>query len=343
MDKELRGVEGIWRKFAFTLLGSIAVLIAVFLFLVDPDSFRQKLSEFPPLLLVAAFLVVVSSWMVDSWRLKMLSLGLGAKIPWHMMLFTLMSGNFLTLATPFAAGGAPLVVYSLYRHGMTFGQATAVVAGGGIAAQLGLITVIGASLTFMAPYLAEIVGGVGPIYFFVLAYFVVVLTVITAAFQSHRLKAWLESYDIDAKASVSWFWRALNWVANVLEEFAVSFRLLVKRRWLYFFAAYLLAVAYFSMQFTVGFLLLSGFDIAADSRLFRYGISVLLSAVPFFTPMPGGTGAAEYAAYYVLGSWVQSELIGTFIVVWRFFMFYLPLLSGSVIFPFLLAYLRRKE
>ena len=50
--------------------------------------------------------------------------------------------------------------------------------------------------------------------------------------------------------------------------------------------------------------------------------------VSSFVPLPGAAGAAEGSFFMFFGAFLQPSNIAYAILIWRFFVFYLPILVG---------------
>lgn len=337
-------VQQIWRNVLLTFFLSALVLAVVLFQVSDPISFLKELHNFPISLLLIILGNVIIAWMIDFNRIRVLTIPLGGKIPRISMFFTLLAGNFLTLATPFAIGGAPIIVYALYKFGMSFGQASAVVIGAGLAAHFALLAILSVTIIVIASFLAHLPQMVNGLYLFIILYTIALIGFIILMYHSEWLEAWIEGWIAKRKnPKRNWFIRALIWLTDMLGELQRSFKLFFQMgRW-YFLASCLIGIVYFLLFFSSGFILLTEFGVLPEAPIFRYGLSVLLSAIPFFSPLPGGTGTAELGAYLALDNYLPSNELGTFIILWRTFTFYLPLIVGSIVFPFLFLYLKERK
>ena len=320
-----------WKAMLWGFAFAIVALIVVFVRLANPSEIMIELQEYPVLFFFLALFAVFLSWGVDGYRMRLLTCAAGVPVSWSALTFTLIAANFLTLITPFAAGGAPLVVYLLFRRGMSVAQATAVVIGGGFAAQLGLFTLATLVLHSMVEIPSDVSAFLGYVRVCFFIYGIALLALVVIVFQGKRIQLLFGKRKL-----------AAEWIV----DFQATFRALFARQGRYFLGALVTGFVYYAVYYSAGFFLLTGFDVSRSSVVLRYGVSVLLGIAPLVSPIPGGAGAAELVAYYVLEQTLPTDELATFIVLWRSAVFYLPIIIGGLVFTFLVlrwAHQRRNE
>jgi uncharacterized protein (TIRG00374 family) len=309
-----------WKGIALTFAVSMFALGIVVWRMANPVEVLQGLREYPlPYFLGALFFVLVA-WIVDGQRIGMLTRAVGHSVPWWQLAIILGAANFLTLVTPFAGGGGALIVYFLYRRGLKGSTATAIVIAGGLAGQLSLATlslVAFSALTNVPPDLAQFFSAVrlGAV-----LYIAGLITLLVLIVRSKRFFQWLFRKKGQSRPAL--------W----LEEFRSTIHHILRERRACFFAAYAVAFSYYLVYYTGSFMLLTGFRVY--SPLLRYAIAVLFGVAPVFSPIPGAAGVSEGIAWVVLDNVLPPDLLGTFIVLWRAVVFYIPILLGGTIFAF---------
>ncbi|HBG00596.1 MAG TPA: hypothetical protein DDW87_03355 [Firmicutes bacterium] len=306
-----------WRGIAITFIVSIFALVIVFWKMANPAHVLQELREYPVSYFFGALFFVLAAWVVDGQRIGMLTRVVGHKVPWWQLALTLGAANFLTLVTPFAGGGGALIVYYLYKRGVKGSTATAIVIAGGLAGQLSVATlglVMFSTLSDVPPDLVQYFNGLRT---GALVYIGILITLLVLIVRSQRFFQW-----IFRKRGAS---RPAVWV----EEFRAAMHLLLDETG-YYLACLVVAFCYYAVYYMGSFVLLSGFGVFHP--WLRYAISVLFGVAPVFSPIPGGAGVSEGIAWLVLDSVLSPDLLGTFIVLWRTVVFYIPILLGSTIF-----------
>ena len=306
-----------WRGIAITFIVSIFALVVVFWKMANPAHVLQELREYPVSYFFGALFFVLAAWVVDGQRIGMLTRAVGHKVPWWQLALTLGAANFLTLVTPFAGGGGALIVYYLYKRGVRSSTATAIVIAGGLAGQLSLATlglVMFSTLSSVPPDLVQYFNGLRTA---ALVYIGILIALLVLIVRSQRFFQW-----IFRKRGAS---RPAVWV----EEFRATMHLLLDETG-YYLACLVVAFCYYAVYYMGSFVLLSGFGVFHP--WLRYAISVLFGVAPVFSPIPGGAGVSEGIAWLVLDGVLTPDLLGTFIVLWRTVVFYIPILLGSTIF-----------
>lgn len=311
-----------WKGIGVTLTVGILALLVVFWKISNPKDIWRELNEYPLGYFFAALFFVLAAWVVDGQRIGMLTNAVAHRVPWWQLAMLLGAANFLTLVTPFAGGGGVLIVYALYRRGIKSSVATAIVMAGGLAGQsalalLGLVTSWG---------LRSIPADLAAYFRFVriaaFLYFVVLLSLVIAIARSESFFAWLVPKLKLGERSASW-----------IEEFRSTFKLFVDERRTNLLACFAVAFCYYVVYYTGSFTLLSGFGVFHP--WLRFAVALLFGLAPVFSPIPGGAGLSEGISWVVLDSVLEPDALGTFIVLWRTVVFYIPILLGCAIFIFL--------
>ena len=307
-----------WKGIALTFMVSMLALVVVVWRMANPASVLEGLGEYPLIYFFGALFFVLAAWLVDGQRIGMLARAVGHSVPWWQLAITLGAANFLTLVTPFAGGGGALIIYFLYRRGLKGSTATAIVLAGGLAGQLSLASlglVVFSNLINIPPDLARYFDAVriGAV-----LYIAVLITLLVLIVRSKRFFQWIVRKKGESRPVV-WF-----------EEFRSTIHFILGQRRGHFLACYAVAFSYYVVYYAGSFMLLTGFGVY--SPWLRYAIAVLFGVAPIFSPIPGGAGVSEGIAWVVLDSVLTPDLLGTFIVLWRAVVFYIPILLGGTIF-----------
>jgi uncharacterized protein (TIRG00374 family) len=312
---------------------SLALAIsAVALFLIvraqpEGDWFAM-LRGADPRYLVLCFSLLVASWVADAARYLVLGRGLGHSLRLRVLVAVIMMGNFMTLSTPFMAGGVPALIYVLHREGLAPGQATAVVVTGGIASQLALA---GFNLWAAVHLSTKLAPGawLGQAYLgFVVVYFALLGAFILAALRVERLRPRMNSW-LARREQSHWLTRLARLGVSMIGDFRQSLVQLTGRGFLRLFQAIVFAAMYFLFYFAVGIAALRALGVAGDpASLFAW--QIVAATIALFTPSPGGSGAAELGAMYAFGQILPGAVLPAFIILWRLFTFHANLLLGGM-------------
>ena len=311
-----------WKGIVIAFICSIAALVLVFSRVAKPSDVLRELESYPLRYFFGALFFVLIAWIVDGQRIGMLTRAVDHPIPWWQLTFVLGAANFLTLVTPFAGGGGALIIYFLYRRGVTVPAATAVVTAGGIAGQITLSALALIMFSTMSNAPAGLARYLRLIRFGALGYIAILIGILLVVTLNERWLKWF----FDKRGAES---RGAAW----LEEFRGTYRRILGQNLGYYLACLVVAFMYYVVYYLGGFVLLTGFG--AYEPWTRFGISVLFGIAPVFSPIPGGAGASELIAFLVLENVLPAEALGTFIVLWRTVVFYLPIVLGGSVFSFL--------
>lgn len=311
-----------WKGIIFTIIFSMVALIIVFSKVANPKQVLRELEQFPTGYFFGALFFVLAAWLVDGQRIGVLTRAVGHYVPWWQLTLLLGAANFLTLVTPFAGGGGAMIIYFFYRRGLKVPTATAIVVAGGLAGQIGL-SILSFIMFWRLDNAPQAVASyLKYIRFGSLAYFLILVGLIVMILRSERFFEWVFRKRGAESRSAAW-----------LAEFRATFQLIVQKRRGYFLCCLVFAFSYYIVYYMGGFVLFTGFQVF--NPWLRLAISVLFGIAPVFSPIPGGAGASELIAYVVLDGILTKDALGTFIILWRTVVFYLPILFGGTIFTVL--------
>lgn len=315
-----------WKGMLIALGCGIFSLIMVFSKVANPREILHELQNYPISYFILAISCVVVSWGIDALRIRALTRAVGHHIEWWKLTVALAAANFLTLVTPFAGGGGALIIYILYRRGVSAPKASAVVTAGGMAGQLSLsvLSLIVFSLLNQVP------PRVDKFLLFVriafVLYMILLITLLYLASRGKWVQKWFQKKKIFNQNDESFAAKTGEWV----NEFQATYKQIFAEKGRFFARSLGAAFAYYAVYYLASFTLLTGFGVSAG--ILRYGVSVLLGVAPVFSPIPGGAGTAELVAYLVLEQTLPKDALGTFIVLWRTVVFYIPIVIGGSIF-----------
>ncbi|MGB9867141.1 MAG: lysylphosphatidylglycerol synthase transmembrane domain-containing protein [Bacillota bacterium] len=276
---------------------------------------------------VVGLLLVCGSWLADTARLVAIAKSLGYRPGFWQTLGGILAGNFLTLSTPFLAGGAPAVAYALHLEGLTWADAASVVIVGGLASQLALSLLALASLWLLAS-MAVPPKWIGVLVLFALGYAAFMVSMALLAYFYDKLDP--KARQLVGHLAVGR--KVIEW----LRHLNVSFKTVVLRGKLSFVEALGYAFLYFFMFFGVAPMCF----MALGMRRTWWNVmavQVLVHTLAGITPTPGGSGASELGAFFLLGRFGGRSLIGAYVLLWRACTFFFNLVAGLVGFVFLVG------
>lgn len=249
---------------------------------------------------------------------------------------------FFNAVTPFATGGQPFQIYTLKKSGLDISEGTNVIMQESILHQcsmlvLSIIALILNSifhfckmdsflaLLFIIGFLANTVV---LLLLFVLAYakkvdhFMVQGTI--RLFTKLKIiknkdkttKKWQESIDKFHEGS------------KILLQNKIRFLKLIGINMMGLIAIYIVPL---TILFSLG-------NYTAFSGLTAIVLTIFVSLISSFVPLPGGTGGQEYLFVLLFGAYITNPLLNSVMLLWRFITYYVPMIIGGILFN-----LRKRE
>lgn len=322
----------------FSVVISMAGLVAVFLILGDTFSWRKMAVFFGSEGLAAVALLLVS-WLADSFRWWLFAITLGGRLRWRDLLCIVLAGYFISGVTPFTSGGGPVKIYALSQHALTVGQATAVVAAAGLVNQM--VLAAGALLvTVASDYTHQALGRwTDAAVYLYLGGLVLFLAVLLNTDRFLRGTA-----GLGRRLGLSRWWgdekgsRIRQKLLRASADFQEGLRLLLSHPGRLFLACFSTVLFYLLFFSIVPVLLLAlGVHVPFWRALALQNVFWLLCTL---MPTPGASGGAELGFVAVFIGLVPASLLPTLAMAWRLLTFYLRLLCG---WPCFVAVLRRRR
>lgn len=287
--------------------------------------------------ILACLGLVILDWMLEAWRLMLLSRALGEGLSAGAALRTVFQGTFFARITPFTSGGEPFQIYALNRDGVSLGHATAVIAMKSLlngTARLCLAIALPAWVLLTAHgwelgHLASAALTVG-----IAVYLVLFLLLVMVFVFRRSARGWLAAlarWPLVKRLIPS---GRLEAGLNKLDEH---------------YGAFLDALQHFGAErrgtvLLVGLLSLAGWaavmgvpvvlvralggaspvaEIAATAIIFYLAVN--------YAPTPGSSGASEIGFAALFARFVPLPLVGVLVLAWRLFTHYFGLLLGLLV------------
>ena len=245
---------------------------------------------------------------------------------------TCMIGQFFNCITPSATGGQPVQAYYMYRTGISLGFATSALLIRFLIYQLVLTIYSSVVLIFQYGYFAGHVQGFKYIILFGYAINTVIAVMLlligfrknVAQKIAHGFVKILAKLHLVKKAE-----EKLEYVDREVEMFhegfatvkthgkQIAFLSLLTVLQLTFFFAVPVCIAF---SFHIKLTFLSALKVIAGAACVQISSS--------FVPLPGATGGAEISFFLVFGMVFAQEQLGSAILLWRLFTFYMPIIVG---------------
>lgn len=322
----------------FSLAISVAGLVAVFLIMGDTLSWG-KWAGVSGGYGIAAVALVLTSWLADSFRWWLFALTLGGRLRWRDLLCIVLSAYFVSGVTPFTSGGGPMKIYAFSQHGLTVGQATAVVTAAGLVNQT--VLAAGALVVTVASDCTQRALGRwtdAAVYLYVVGLALFLAIVLNVEWFLRRMA------DLGRWVGLRRWWagergnRIRQKLLRASEDFHQGLRLLLSHPGRLFLACFSNAVFYL-LFFSIAPVLLLGLGVRIPFW-HALGLQNVFWLLCTLLPTPGGSGGAELGFAAIFLGLVPTPLLPTLATAWRLLTFYLRLLCG---WPCFVAILRRSR
>jgi glycosyltransferase 2 family protein len=329
-----------WKKVIRGIFFSLTVSVVSILLINILSQSNLSLKMFyriNPFYLIIAALITFSFWLMKSLKLRVLAHTLGLNLSIYRVFSIYIASVFVANVTPSSTGALPFQIFFLYKEGLPLGKTT-------------VLTVLDAVITFLffliiTPVLIlnwgmNIKFGVDItqyLYIAVIIVLVFIAFIIILIFNTH-----IASLLLNKILGIRLLEKILS------KERVQNLKLFMEREINYFNEG--LSLLLRSKEDILMVLVYTGFYVffylsLAPVLLRGLGVSISISSVVLgqlvfniiqpLIPTPGGSGLAELGFAYLFKFMVPAYLLGIFVLLWRFFMFYLSLSIGGLYFIYL--------
>ncbi|MFN3505414.1 MAG: flippase-like domain-containing protein [Caldimicrobium sp.] len=254
----------------------------------------------------------------DTLRVIIIARALGIKYPlWYGYLVSFVN-TFGATITPAHLGGEILPLYTLSRKGGQFYQILTIITMKGISGALFYILMAPFTIKTLfenpkeAKELILIVLSLSAL--FILGYLI--------------YKIFFKKENLHKRGLLSKFKR-------MLLRYIVTSKIFFKTKKIHFFLAIFLSLLLYKSFLFIGIFLLKAFNPSVNPLEVFFRQLPLLYAI-FISPTPGGSGVGELGALPIFNLYLPEDLLGPFVIIWRFLSQYLSALIGGGLFLVLL-------
>jgi uncharacterized protein (TIRG00374 family) len=326
------------RGLEFSLLASLLGFAAVLFYRGNYRDFVGSLSHLQPAWLLVGVAVSAMDWIGGGLRHWVISRHVWPAATLRSMIVAGGMGAWAGYLTPVHAGASPMMVYTMRRYGVPIpvGFTTILMAfvttviffavAGPLAVFLGAGrslgdkgALLGLSLYDLFVGSLAVFGGLG-VLMLLLIFFPGVARDLT-----HRLAELLGRRSVRIAARLEAFRAGIDQAHASLVAF------LCARGVAALFVGVLLTGLAYAPRLLSGYVVLRAIGIEAhfiDVLLLQTLITFLL----YFAPTPGASGIGEILSVLVMQVYVPRELVALYALLWRVFVTYLTVVTGSVVF-----------
>lgn len=304
------------------LIITVITITIILIFTVKKETIERlkniKLSFF-----ILTLLCVLLRIYFECLKLQILGAAIDNKINLISSAECTIGGYFLAL-TPFGIGGLPYQFYILMREKLSFGESSIVIAMRGITWIIGFLLIFPLTIKYK-----EIITGRGVKIlstYLIILYAILILIFIIIMCRTDNIKNFL------SKRSKKIRWQPLliliNTVVNEVDKFKIGFKKYFSTGIFYFILTIILSVASFFAYIAIAPIIFYSLNINVPF-IETIIIQLILTFILMFSPSPGGAGIAEGLGFALFHRVCPKELLGIYVILWRFFMQYLGAIIGG--------------
>lgn len=327
----------IWKAIIPVILG-IAVVFYFFWKKFDREAFDQiEWNSFLALCLLLALIVTILRIISFMYRVYVLS---SYKLKLKQTFNVIMIWEFVSAATPFAAGGTAVAPILLTREGISTAESLKVVLLTIFLDTVFLVTIIpiliiGLGKSFLFPDITgneEILSIIQSLQgFFFISYGFFLLTLVAliyGLFINPRGFKWI----LLRLFSLKWLKKWKHQASETGDEFIVGSKQLKDKKTSYWVKSMLATISAWFFRFMAANFIILGFNPEVQDHVILLARQVVVFSVAMFMPLPGGSGIAEIAFDNFLIEYTEG-ISAIITPLWRLITYYLVLFVGVAIIP----------
>jgi len=270
---------------------------------------------------------------LDGLRVQILSSAIGKRISIKTAIDVITSGLFLAAVTPFQTGGLPVQLYILKKEGISIGEGGLILLFRGILVLFMFIFVVPLIFFHYKGLMTSNITRAIMRYLFVIYGLGLLLLVILIG-SPKILKRLLYSFYfflrkrrvVKTKKLLHMFRRLFVEVAN----FRKGLRLYFRKQKLKLLLAFIVTLVSFFAFFFIAPVILLGLG-QKPPIIETFYLQLILTFLLFFVPTPGASGVSEAAFVSLFKRVSPVHLLGVYVVLWRFFTFYIGAAIGGIV------------
>lgn len=316
----------------FVGLGIVAHILFV-IYTTEKD-IAAKLAKISPWYFLAIIALMSIPWLGYAFRVTMWSRFLGERISYSDALRIVITADVASALSPTAVGGAPFKAALLVKKGFSTGRVGFLLTWGVIEDILfytsGFIFAVWFSSGIMDNLFGKITGFVKDnsnwffwIFVFIISYIIVV-----------KAKLLPEKFSFSALVPTrlkNSYLKLLVKTRQGYDEMRECFMMVLNAgKWRMLLGITILYVQWFA-KFSVLVVILYALNITPDV-LQVYARQWIIWITMLFIPTPGASGGAEASFLLIFGKSIPSDVVNLIVSLWRFFTYYLVLLSAVVVY-----------
>ncbi len=322
-----------WRGWLLVSVLLSAAVLAVVLALTVDEATYAALGSLDLRWLGVALLAHGAALLCWAGRIRVLSAGLGYRVPYRVCVPIVLANVLAAAVTPSSAGGEPVRVHEIYRAGVRAGDATAVVVAERLLDVLLLLAGVVLAVVVLERQLVALGVSGGPLVpaigLFVLAF--AGLLLLAVRWPQGLKRALLAVTAVLGRRLPVGIAERLDRISERLDRevdhFHAAFGRFATRGLGHLAAGLVLSAGYWILDFMVASFVLLALGLP-PSWLLSLLCQMLINVISLLPVTPGGAGLAEASAASLYGFFVPSSSLGVLVVLWRLIIYHLNILLG---------------
>ncbi len=316
------------------LISFILTILAIFIIVIlsKGEGFFGIFFEIKPFYLILAFIIVGLSWILESiiilLNLKLVNKNISLREAINLAVI----GNFFSAVTPFQTGGQPFQMYLLNKNfNVEYGKSALIFLIKEILAfivRISLFVAIPIFITFFK-FEFHLSQGVNlALNIGLLFYFIISLLIVLAIFKPKKLALFIEKIVIKLfppKTSE----KIVEEIEKNIHLFEEGKKNINKNNLKNLFVIFILSLLQWLSSLFLPVILLKGLGSNSPVLSIIFVTVIFLLSVVYI-PTPGTSGAAELGIAFLFSSFLPRQPLIAFILLWRFFYYYLTIIVGGI-------------
>ncbi len=298
---------------------------------------------------IVYLIICIALWVLyiymDGLRVQILSAALGRRVSIKTAIAVITSGLFLAAVTPFQTGGLPVQLYILKKEGISVGKGSVILLFRGILELFIFIFVVPLIYVHYRGLLSGNITQVLMKYLLVIYAVGMVLLLVLLLKPAFLKRLLYRFYFFLRRKRVVKSRKLLRFFRRIFVEvadFRNSLRLYFSRKILMLLLAFIVTVVSYIALFLIAPMMLYGLGVRAPILEAIY-LQLILKFLLFFVPTPGASGVSEAAFVSLFRRVAPMHLLGVYVVLWRFFTFYIGATVGGFVIIRMLQHGEEKE
>jgi uncharacterized protein (TIRG00374 family) len=318
--------------FRIFLIITVLTIIVIMTLTLDKKTWAA-MRDFRIEYLIVCIVLWVLYISMDGVRVQILSAALGKRVSIKTAIAVITSGLFLAAVTPFQTGGLPVQLYILKKEGISLGKGSVILLFRGI---LELFIFIFVVPLIYVHYRGLLTGNItrALMRYLLIIYAVSMVLLLVLLLKPIFLKRlfyrfffFLQRKRMVKSRKLLRFFRR---IFIEVEDFRHSLRLYFSRKFMMLILAFLVTVISYIALFLIAPMMLYGLGVRAPILEAIY-LQLILKFLLFFVPTPGASGVSEAAFVSLFKRVAPVHLLGVYVVLWRFFTFYIGAAVGGFV------------